>query len=105
MGSGGGCRHCLFQQSRHSDTSQEVGVILPPCAKADGLRLDDLFLGIGGVILVETYIVATVIVKWVRALNAALAEGDLLYVLENAPKLVRYWYSSIATYIFSVVCP
>jgi hypothetical protein len=73
--------------------------------KADGLRLDDLFLGIGGVILVETYIVATVIVKWVRALNAALAEGDLLYVLENAPKLVRYWYSSIATYIFSVVCP
>ena len=68
------------------------------------IRLDDLFLGIGGLILVETYIVGTVIIGWVRNLDDATQRGDLVYLIENAPRLIRYWYSTSATYIFSVVC-
>lgn len=68
------------------------------------IRLDDLFLGIGGLILVETYIVGTVIIGWVRDLDDAAQRGDFVFIIENAPRLIRYWYSTSATYIFSVVC-
>lgn len=52
----------------------------------------------------ETYVVGTVLIGWVRDMDDAVQRGDLVFLLENAPRLVRYWYSTSATYIFSVVC-
>ena len=103
MGSGIDCGGCLFHAGLHSHSIQEIGVFACRGRCADK-RLDDLFLGIGGLILVETYIVGTVIISWVRGLDDAVQRGDILFVLDNAPRLIRYWYSTSATYIFSVVC-
>lgn len=103
MGIGVDCYCRLYYQSHHSDTIQEFGVspfTVPFCADN---RLDDLFLGIGGLILVETYIVGTVIIQWVKDLDDAVQRGDIVFLLNNAPRLIRYWYSTSATYIFSVV--
>jgi len=35
--------------------------------------LDDLFLGIGAAVLLETYIVGTILVGWEQELNDAIA--------------------------------
>ena len=66
-------------------------------------RLDDLFLGIGAVILLETYIVGTIVVGWVDELTAAIERDDIVWILNNDTRIIRYWYSTSATYIFSIV--
>jgi hypothetical protein len=66
-------------------------------------RLDDLFLGIGAFLLVQTFIVGSVIVGWVDDLNAAFADDNFVWLLENEGRIIKYWYSTSATYIFSIV--
>jgi hypothetical protein len=66
-------------------------------------RLDDLFLGIGAVILLQTYIVGTIVVGWVDELTVALESDDIVWILNNDTRIIRYWYSTSATYIFSIV--
>jgi hypothetical protein len=65
--------------------------------------MDDLFLGIGAAILLQTYIVGTFVAGWAEELNAAFARNDLAWILSNDVRIVRFWYSTSATYIFSVV--
>lgn len=66
-------------------------------------RLDDLFLGIGATFLVQTFIVGTIVYGWVEEMNAAIARNDLGWILENDHRIVAAWYSTSATYIFSIV--
>lgn len=65
--------------------------------------MDDLFLGIGAVILLQTYIVGSIVVGWVEELNAAIERDDIVWILNNDTRIIRYWYSTSATYIFSIV--
>jgi len=60
-------------------------------------------LGIGAIIMLETYILGTVVSTWVQGLEDAIQTGDLIYILDNAPRLIRAWYSTSATYIFMIV--
>jgi hypothetical protein len=71
--------------------------------RTDCYRWDDLFLGIGAVILLQTYIVGTILYGWVEQMYAALDEGNYVWLLENDVRIVRFWYSTSATYIFSIV--
>jgi len=70
-----------------------------------GFRADDVFLGIGAAVMIETYVVGTVVAGWVEDLEAAIARNDIVYVLEYSPRLIKYWYSTSATYIFMIVHP
>jgi hypothetical protein len=67
--------------------------------------LDDLFLGIGAAIMLQTFIVGTILYGWVVELNQALERDDFAYILDNDHRIVKFWYSTSATYIFSVVMP
>jgi len=60
-------------------------------------------LGIGAIVMIETYTLGTVVAGMVNDLTAAIARNDIAYLVENSPKLIRYWYSTSATYIFSIV--
>ena len=44
----------------------------------------------------------TVVVNWVQVLETALADDNIVWVLDNDGRILRYWYSTSATYIFSV---
>jgi hypothetical protein len=66
-------------------------------------RIDDLFLGIGAVILLETYILGTVVAGWAQQYNIAVAEDNIVWILQNDARMIKYWYSTSATYIFSIV--
>jgi len=61
-------------------------------------------LGIGAAVLLETYIVGTILVGWGQELNDAIARDDMVWILNNNARIIRYWYSASATYIFSIVC-
>jgi len=54
------------------------------------------------VILVETYAMGTVVGIWIQELFEALVDGNILWAIENDTRILRYWYSTSATYIFSV---
>ena len=65
--------------------------------------MDDLFLGIGAAILLQTYLLGTVLYGWVQEMWLAVEDGNYVWILENDTKIVRDWYASSATYIFSIV--
>ena len=65
--------------------------------------MDDLFLGIGALILLHTYIVGTIVVGWVEELTEAVERNDIVWILNNDERIIRFWYSTSATYIFSIV--
>ena len=67
------------------------------------IRMDDLFLGIGAAILLETYILGTVLYGWVLDMWQAIEGSNYVWIFENDKKIVQYWYSASATYIFSIV--
>jgi len=55
--------------------------------------------------MVQTYIVGTIVYGWVEELNTAIATDDIVWILENDHRIIAYWYSTSATYIFSIVHP
>jgi hypothetical protein len=55
--------------------------------------------------MLQTYIVGTIVYGWVVELNAAIAQDDIVWILENDHRIIAYWYSTSATYIFSIVPP
>ena len=61
-------------------------------------------MGIGAAVLLETYIVGTILVGWEQELNDAIARDDIVWILNNNARIIRYWYSASATYHFSIVC-
>jgi hypothetical protein len=65
--------------------------------------LDDLFLGIGAVVLLQTYIVGTIVAGWAEEFYQAIATDNFVWILENDARLIRWWYSTSATYIFGIV--
>jgi hypothetical protein len=96
-------RACVCRACGHSLQDEEIGVsMLFPLCRTD-CRWDDLFLGIGAVILLQTYIVGTILYGWVEQMYAALNEGNYVWLLDNDVRIVRFWYSTSATYIFSIV--
>jgi hypothetical protein len=60
-------------------------------------------LGIGAIVMIETYTVGTIVSGWVQDLEDAIARDDIVYILNYAPRLIRYWYSTSATYWFMIV--
>jgi hypothetical protein len=64
--------------------------------------LDDLFLGIGGVLLVATFVMATVIIDLAQGLLEAEQAQNFIYLIQNGPRVVRMWYAAAAIYSFSV---
>ena len=53
--------------------------------------------------MVQTYIVGTILYGWVEELDAAIAGDDIVWILDNDHRIIAYWYSTSATYIFSIV--
>ena len=45
----------------------------------------------------------TILVGWAEELEDAEEAGNLLYLLDNVPKVLRLWYATCAVYTFSVV--
>src|SRR5271169_2385057 len=68
-------------------------------------RVDDVFLGIGAATLLETFVIGTVVATWADQLETAYEDGNYVYVLANATRLIQYWYSTSATYNISIVLP
>jgi hypothetical protein len=69
------------------------------------VSLDDLLLGIGGILLVATFAMATIVVNLAQELEDAEAAYNLEYLIEHGPQVVRMWYATAAIYLFSVVFP
>src|SRR5271155_701200 len=53
--------------------------------------------------MVQTYIVGTILYGWVEELDAAIAGDNIVWILDNDHRIIAYWYSTSATYIFSIV--
>src|SRR5271155_4012361 len=109
LGVDGNCCRRLPRAYRNTNTNEKIRVpppLLPSrCARkiADVGRLDDLFLGIGATVMVQTYIVGTILYGWVEELDAAIAGDNIVWILDNDHRIIAYWYSTSATYIFSIV--
>ena len=97
------CSYSILYTRGNTNTNEEIGVLTSLRKGPLTCRLDDLFLGIGAVILLETYIVGTIVVGWVDELTAAVERDDIVWILNNDKRIIRYWYSTSATYIFSIV--
>jgi hypothetical protein len=54
-------------------------------------------------VLLETYIVGTIVAGWALEFYEAVATDNFVWILENDARLIRWWYSTSATYIFGIV--
>jgi hypothetical protein len=77
---------------------------MTPFSYAD-ISLDDLLLGIGGMLLVATFVMATIVVNLAQELEDAEAAYNLEYLIDHGPQVIRMWYATAAIYLFSVVFP
>lgn len=96
----------LRRPRRHSLSHEDTGVSTPFTmfgAELTVIRWDDLFLGIGAVILLQTYIVGTILYEWVEQMFQAFNDGNYVWLFDNDVRIIRFWYSTSATYIFSIV--
>ena len=67
-------------------------------------RLDDLFLGIGAILLLVTFSVGTYVVELADDVKRAMASGNVMGVSDRVDTILKCWYTASATYNFSVVC-